>query len=530
MRNISFFFFLSLVLIGLPLQAQNEIDVLRYARSSTAGTARSLALGGAVTALGVDHSSAYYNPAGFGLSRKSEFSITPTFRMVNTPTSYLGVDGGGASSNKFGISHLGVSFYGDVYRYGEEPVEEGLKSYTFAFGFNQLDNYYQQTTATAFNPHSSITEMFAEQAFGQNAFELDGNFNSFPGLAFTTYGIDTIAGTLDQYMPAVNNGRINQTIKLLEEGRNNEWFIALSGNINDRLYIGGAIGIQDINYEQVFEIKEDDTENVHEFYNNNPSDSLEFPTESLTFQNSFETSGSGINARIGAIYRVTDAFRIGANLQTPTVLTLTDIYTSSIDHSFTVVGNETQTASAESDLSEYEYCIITPFRASFGALYMIKKYGFLSADVEYTDYVNSKLKSSYDITSPFYYDFQSENERVDSLFNSTLNYRVGAEVRFDPIYVRAGGAFLGGVLNEETARYQDINDLSQLLSFNPDRRVLSFGIGLRQPTYYLDVVFVNQTNNDKVNPYTLSSVGSFTPALLSTKNSNSVSVSLGFNF
>ena len=53
------------------------------------GTARSRALGGAVTAMGGDLSAAYVNPAGLGLYRTSEVLFSPSFNFNSTKTDYL---------------------------------------------------------------------------------------------------------------------------------------------------------------------------------------------------------------------------------------------------------------------------------------------------------------------------------------------------------------------------------------------------------------------------------------------------------
>ncbi|HSI90897.1 MAG TPA: hypothetical protein VK927_07240 [Adhaeribacter sp.] len=78
-----------LILTGLALSlagtvfAQNEVDALRYSRTDFGGTARVQALGGAQTALGADISNTTVNPAGLGLYRRSEFSITPSLSFNN---------------------------------------------------------------------------------------------------------------------------------------------------------------------------------------------------------------------------------------------------------------------------------------------------------------------------------------------------------------------------------------------------------------------------------------------------------------
>src|SRR5688572_14295645 len=76
------------VLISLSAFAQNEQDVLRYSRIGFGGTARYCAMGGAFGALGGDLSGMLTNPAGIGVYRKSDFSLTPSFFNQTVNSSY----------------------------------------------------------------------------------------------------------------------------------------------------------------------------------------------------------------------------------------------------------------------------------------------------------------------------------------------------------------------------------------------------------------------------------------------------------
>ena len=72
---------LSLLLICQLTTAQ---DVQRFAQRSTMGTARYVGMGGAMTAIGGDPSAAADNPAGLGLYRRSEISVTIDESIDNT--------------------------------------------------------------------------------------------------------------------------------------------------------------------------------------------------------------------------------------------------------------------------------------------------------------------------------------------------------------------------------------------------------------------------------------------------------------
>ena len=64
-----------LLAYGLSPIAKSQ-DVQRFAQRSTMGSARYVGMGGAMTAIGGDPSAAMDNPAGLGLYRRSEISIT----------------------------------------------------------------------------------------------------------------------------------------------------------------------------------------------------------------------------------------------------------------------------------------------------------------------------------------------------------------------------------------------------------------------------------------------------------------------
>ena len=74
-RNI--IILLALIITFSGASAQNVDDALRYSNIYYGGTARFMSMGGAFTALGGDISSLSQNPAGLGVFRSSEMTITP---------------------------------------------------------------------------------------------------------------------------------------------------------------------------------------------------------------------------------------------------------------------------------------------------------------------------------------------------------------------------------------------------------------------------------------------------------------------
>jgi len=249
-----------------------------------------------------------------------------------------------------------------------------IKSYTLSFGHNQIENYHKNSVvAGAFNEFSSITNLFVERANGQNFNDLIGS-SSAEGLALKTFMIDVIADRPDSidYFGAFERGNIEQTVQIQERGKRNEWYGAIGANIGDKLYLGAAVTMERLRYEQVLTFSEEDVNQNYEFYdpfefNGFP---LEIPLQSLTFEDTFSTEGSGFGATFGLIYRPVDAVRVGFSAKSPKFFVLRDYF----DQTFTTV---LQVETGTDELQElpetpgsFNYNLISPFahRRSHGAI------------------------------------------------------------------------------------------------------------------------------------------------------------------
>ena len=98
---------LTIIFSGSALYSQNLVDALRYSQNFSGGTARSVAMGGAFGALGADFGSLSINPAGIGVYRGSEFTITPGFYYGKTSSSYYGTSDEDYKYN-FNLNNLGI--------------------------------------------------------------------------------------------------------------------------------------------------------------------------------------------------------------------------------------------------------------------------------------------------------------------------------------------------------------------------------------------------------------------------------------
>lgn len=506
--------------------SQNELDALRYSNDGLQGTARALGVGGAMSAVGADLSAASLNPAGLGLYQFSDFGITFNSQPTSEEINYF--DGKQTfKQNPFFMQSLGMAIRGRVFDGHGSAKETGLKSYNIAFGYQRLDNYRSNYQIEGYNRYNSITDYFAQAANGQGDADLQ-NINYPAAAAYQSYAINPIAGQNNQYFGAFPGGGLQQTIDVSQSGRKGETYIALAGNINDKLYVGAKIGFQNIKYEQRITINENDINNIHETYNDNLG-SLDFPARQFEYKESFQDAGSGINGQFGIIYRPINNLRIGASILSPTRVSLSDDYQFSVRNIFLQNGQDT-TINIASDILISNYSIKTPYQYNLGVAYLIGKHGFISADVNIKDYSKALLSSDLERTDESYYSYDTENGKIRQYLKNTINYRLGGEYRLNHFRVRAGAGLMVSPLAESVSKYQDSSEPTKLISYNTERQYFTGGLGYRAKEYYIDLAYIHQTQKTVYAPYLLAGSSDFTPNVVNNRVTQNIVVTMGLCF
>ena len=96
------------------------------------GTARAMAMAGAFTSLGADLSSMSINPAGLGMYRHSDISITPMMSFARSKTN--APEYGRNSRDRFSMANIGVAI--NAYE-----GSGSLVSLNIGFGYNRLADF-----------------------------------------------------------------------------------------------------------------------------------------------------------------------------------------------------------------------------------------------------------------------------------------------------------------------------------------------------------------------------------------------------
>ena len=479
------------------LFAQNYSDLLRYSEKFYQGTARTAASGNAFGALGADFGAIGINPAGLGLFRRPEFTLGFAFNQQSANANYLNKT---ASDDKYNlnVSNLGLVLADVRYKLGK-PVQDGWVSVNFGVGFNRTNNFHSNIAIEGHNKNNSILNSWREEAQGRTYGSLS-EF-SYPYLATNAGLIQTETeddtSTRWQDITQAENPDLSllQGDYLSTTGSMNEINFTLAGNYSNKLYVGANLSVPTIGYHST---------RLYTETNDAGSQAAIYRDMSLTEK--VNTSGVGISANFGAIYRPSDAIRLGASLQLPTFYSMYDTYYSDLTGD-----RKDGTYSAETPQGQYSYSIVTPMRTTLSSAVLFGKMGFISADFEWVDYTSARINKASD-------NARAQNQRVKEVYKATGNLRLGGEYRYENIAFRAGWELHGSPFQSNLVPDK----------YNGASNVYSAGIGFRDADYYLDFTYQYSKKNTYYIPYTLSTED-VAGANITSKRSN-IMVTIGSKF
>lgn len=443
------------------LFAQSAEDGLIFSMEEYEGTARTMAMGNAFTALGGDLGAVGINPASSGVFRYSQFTFTPTTTRNTASTDYLG-ETDNQKFNRFGLSNIGYVTSFDTGNY------TGLLNYNFGIVYNRKNNYNFVMGATGLTDQSSYLGALASESEGINyqMIENDGYYSSAPWttvLGYNTYLLDLDGDCDDAYIGATENikqkpdgtrdlytgGELYQSYYRKIKGNIEEYALNFGGNISDKLYFGANLNILSVNYSE------------EETYSEEAVDPSVFNTgfSSMDKQYSRETTGSGLNMKFGVIFTPVNGFRIGGTITTPTLYQLSDSWAYSMQSRFDAryCGSDDHSLYAETPLGYYDYEVVAPWRWSVGAAYVFGKKALVSVDYESVNYSSIKMRG-YDGNPN---EFAYENSIIGKTYGSAYVLRAGGE-----LWIVKNIALRGGY-----DRYSSPG------SYIADRQYSSFGLG-----------------------------------------------------
>ena len=503
---------IGLLFVSTTAMGQNLVDGLRYSDYRIQGTDRSTAMGNAFGALGGDFTSASINPAGIGIYRSGEFVFTPSFGKTNVDGTYLGQI---ANDSKYNLSIPNIGYVAAFG--GSNEMGKSLVSFNVGFGYNRMNDFNVRKLVEAQNATSSMLDQFVLNADGKSYAGLDPYYEKLASYDGST-GANLIyfedgdpnkiyAHDMQKfpYSDTLTNYSHGQRKSFAQKGSVDEYLISMAANFNYKFYIGATIGLQNVNFEETTSLYESDP--------NNPGSPKDIPYfNNYSFDTYLQTTGTGVNVKIGAIYKPTDELRLGIALHTPTFYRLHDNYDNSM-YSSLALDNGQENFKAHSPIGDYYYDLQTPMKAIFSAAYVFEKKAILSLDYEYIDYSTIKLTNGGDG-----YDFFNENNDIQSAYKAVGNLHVGAEYRLSNEFsIRGGYESYPSPFNNYAFEANQPNS-------GITNSTVSGGIGFRQGGFFFDAAYKHAMNDNYTEIYTGSEQAKF------SATRDQVVMTFGFRF
>lgn len=526
---------------ALPLMAQETYQDANTATEDLNGTARYVGMGGAMEALGADISTISTNPAGMGLFRRS--TVSTTFGVVsqgNVDKAATG-DKTHMSFDQIGFvyarpsgknSYINLAFNYHKSRdfnrilYAADKLGQGSQqavSYasgisTGQLGYQGTEGKYEPIFIGSYPPTYSQVDELINQGL---------NFNTYDGEYYYLYA--------DDY-------KFNRHSK----GYIGEFDFNLSGNINDRVYLGITFGLHDVHYKAFT----DYIENISTDYQS-LGDAKMYDERKIT--------GLGYDVKAGVIVRPVEesAFRLGAYVSSPTFYDLKTSNFTQLQNNLDeyMIGNKPFSAGAYSGVSNeetYEFRLNTPWKFGLSAGHTVGNFLALGATFEYSDFsaldTREKDGEYYDwYTDSYYsrsYSDNAMNDHTDVTLKGVSTLKIGAEYKPIPeLALRAGYNYVSPVYKKEGMRgYPDgfVKSLGTAYSSTTDytnwdcTHRITLGLGYTYQKFYVDLAYQYSTKKGDFYPFQkellTSEAKSYCSAAKVEDNRHQASLTLGYRF
>ncbi|MCR5243297.1 MAG: hypothetical protein K6C37_00975 [Bacteroidales bacterium] len=437
-----------LAFAALGAGAQTADDALLFSENEYSGTARTIAMGNAFSALGGDIGSITLNPAGSAVNKYSQFSLTPLVKL-NYSYSDINADNGYQHSfyndasivRAYPLNNIGAIAYFDTHN------STGLKSITFGFVANMTKSYADKYIGRGINSNTSYMGQLAAGLNGFSSANLDAadaylnpdcNWREIvgwkSGMVFNLNNDPTDYIGASEKISSGNGeigvgGPLQQNFVCKTTGSKHDMAFNIGLNFDDVLYVGGNIGITTFEYR---------LDEAYSEYAENPKD---FPNEfengvtyfdNMLAQYSYKAEGAGVYGKFGVIWVPIKQLRLAFTAQTPTLTEINETWQNYGEVNFT---DRQYSGSEKSVVGEYKYNLISPYRLSAGAAVNFGM-GVISTEYEMCDYGTMRFRNAYDSHSS---EYDRVNKVIPHYATVSHMFRVGTEFRIIPsLAVRAG--------------------------------------------------------------------------------------------
>lgn len=479
----------------VSVHAQETYENTRLVDNDLNGTARYVGMGGAMEALGADISTMGTNPAGIGLFRRSVASAS--FGLVTQDQ---------ASDFKYGDkTKMSFDQAGFVY-----AMRSGRHSFmNFGFNYHKSKNFnYILSTAdhlsgASQNKLSFIKALGDVDRTGVTEVNINESSGAYRGTNYFTSQLDNLY--YNALMMTNGNLYYNDASSYIFDRANTgyigEYDFNVSGNINDRVYLGLTVGIHDVHYKG------------QSLYSEQLLNAADHAIGDVTVSDERRITGVGYSVSAGVIFRPVEAspFRIGLYVTSPTWYDLTTRnYTYLINNSQVEGANPRYYAN-----ESYDYKVYTPWKFGVSLGHTVDNFLALGATYEYADYgsLDSRVNdgSYVDYFGDIYDQSHSDdnmNRHTKATLKGVSTLKVGAEVKLPANFtlragynyvspmVRADG-YKDGSLDSYGSNYSSATDYTNWKETNR----YTLGLGYTVDKFSFDFAFQHSQTDGAFHPF-----------------------------
>ena len=440
MKNQKYFLLVALGLMAAPAFAQETYQDAKMAENSLNGTARYVGMGGAMEALGADISTISSNPAGIGLFRKSQISVSAGVVAQTDAENYT----------QSAYSNSRIDFQGKKSHASFDQIgivwspNRGRSSYVnLAFNFHKSADFGQILNAAAKLNGASQSQVSAAK-YACNSSDMvwtgvDANYENW-------------LLSKDKKTMAYYDGK-EFLFGQYQKGYIGEYDFNISGAINNQVWLGITVGIHDVRYRSNSMYSETlEPSNVGD--NDPTSDTWE----------ELRIDGTGFDIKAGVIFRpIADSpFRIGAYVNTPVFYDLS--MKGVADLQLIESSAETYAEGNSSNESTYDYRLNTPWKLGASLGHTVGNFLALGATYEYAwyDHMDNRVKNAgyYDYYGDYYETSSSDarmNENTRYSLKGVSTVKLGVEYKpVSMLAIRLGYNYVSPMYNSEGYRNQFI--------------------------------------------------------------------------
>lgn len=539
MKNYKHILFASMVMASMTAAAQETYQDTKLANPQLTGTARYVGMGGAMEALGADISTISTNPAGIGLLRKSQVSVSAGVIAqggANNYTEYQGtrIDFNGKQSHPT-FDQIGIVW---------SPKMKGSSYLNLAFNYHKSTDFGQILNAANSLSGASQNKLTAAKNYegvsGWNS--VDANYGGY-----NSNGNNYQSGLLN----VTENGGLAyaEADKFVfgqyQHGYVGDYDFNISGSINNQVWLGLTVGIHDVHY------------NSNSIYGEDLVDG----NYSMSYEQ-LKITGSGFDVKAGVVFRpVADSpFRIGAYVNSPIYYDLTLCG----DNDVIMDGNNTPatyisasgaqpcyTKGEKGQSMDYDFRLNTPWKVGASLGHTVGNYLALGATYEYAwfNHMDNRVKDGgyYDDWYGTFYETSSSDDVMNADTRANLKgvstVKVGAEIKpVDMLSIRLGYNYVSPMFNDGAYRDQTLAsngvDVASSTDYTNWKAINRFtcGVGFNYENLFIDVAYQYSVQNGDFYPfmnYTNSSSASLNNVAQATKVDNKrhqLMMTVGYKF